>query len=496
MAMAKNAALHGVWGITRYEFTSSTSSPLWTGALAAGDALFGVRDLTPLMLAVAAGAAVIAGIYRLLVRRGAAPAYALAALAFVIVAGPLPTLGVSGMEHAAHTAATLGLVFAAAAALAAPADGSRARIASLAGWAALSTALRYEGAIAAAAITFLFALRREWRLAIAAAVGGAAPILVYGAWSIAHGWSLLPNSVLLKGGAPLSSVRDWTLFAIGSPAMRQLAASPHMLVLLATALALLLALAVQRHVWDEDMFLLAVVSMLIVGHVQVARLGWFYRYEAYLVITTLAVVAVVVAGLLARGAPIVASLNRPSVGFVAAVLAIVLALPLASRGLNAFRNTPRASANIYQQQYQMALFLDRFYRGRTIAANDVGAIGYYADIRLLDVYGLATRDTARLRRNGAYAAAAVDALGRQSDAAIAVIYPSWFADYGGVPRGWVHAGSWTVADNVVLGESTVSFYAVDAAEQAPLLRHLKDFAPRVPDAVIQTGAYRLADSQQ
>src|SRR5579859_966505 len=48
MAMAKNFALYNVWGITRYGFTSATSSPLWTFLLSLFYRVFGVSDYTPL----------------------------------------------------------------------------------------------------------------------------------------------------------------------------------------------------------------------------------------------------------------------------------------------------------------------------------------------------------------------------------------------------------------------------------------------------------------
>ena len=50
MAMAQNFAEHGVWGPTRYEFVSASSSPLWTATLAGLFAATGVHELWPLLL--------------------------------------------------------------------------------------------------------------------------------------------------------------------------------------------------------------------------------------------------------------------------------------------------------------------------------------------------------------------------------------------------------------------------------------------------------------
>jgi len=50
MAMAKNLATHGVWGVTPNGFTSSSSSPLWVLLLAVSYRLLGVTHLVPLLL--------------------------------------------------------------------------------------------------------------------------------------------------------------------------------------------------------------------------------------------------------------------------------------------------------------------------------------------------------------------------------------------------------------------------------------------------------------
>src|SRR5215203_1425601 len=50
MAIAKNVALHGVWGVQADTFSAASSSPLWTGMLALSFKLAGVKDVVPLAL--------------------------------------------------------------------------------------------------------------------------------------------------------------------------------------------------------------------------------------------------------------------------------------------------------------------------------------------------------------------------------------------------------------------------------------------------------------
>src|SRR5467141_1610984 len=50
MAIAKNFSRFGVWGVTRYGFTSATSSILWPLLLAAVYAVFGVSEVAPFVL--------------------------------------------------------------------------------------------------------------------------------------------------------------------------------------------------------------------------------------------------------------------------------------------------------------------------------------------------------------------------------------------------------------------------------------------------------------
>jgi hypothetical protein len=488
MAVARSLADHGVWGVTRYAFTSSTSSLAWPLLLAAADLVVGVRESTPLVLNLVFAAAAILLADRLLcgprpadgLVRGAPASVRAAALVGLVLLTPLPTLVLAGMEHTLQVAAVLWLLDRVRAADEEGADRSWRTLGSLAVASALATAARYESLFLIAPATVVLALDRRRRAALVTAVAGLAPPAAYGLVAVAHGWPALPNSLLLKRatfeGTGLSGLAD----RLGGHALRALVEAPHLLVLLAAVLAASALLPAPRAVrrWDV---IFAVAALL---HLQLAAVGWLFRYEAYLVAMGVVLVARhVTDGMRAAGR------TRPLAARVAlALAALVASAPLLTRAVEALKQAPGAVKNIYEQQYQMGLFLRGLPPGSTVMANDIGAISYLADVRLVDLYGLATPETARARRAGRIDRALLARLAAETAPSAIVIYRSWFAD--AVPGEWVEVGTWKVPEKVVVADRTVSFLATSPAAAPRLARALAAFQPQLPPSV----SARVADT--
>jgi hypothetical protein len=473
MAVARSLAEHGVWGVTRYAFTSSTSSLLWPLLLAAADLAARVRESAPLVLDLVFAVAAVLLADRLL---GPAPPglRAVALVAFVLLA-PLPILVLAGMEHTLHIAAVLWLLDRVGAA-----DDSAggAGLATLGLAAALATAARYESLFLIAPAVVVLFLAGRYRAALVAAAGGLVPAVVYGAVSVAHGWPPIPNSLLLKRATFEASGLSGILDRVGGHAVRTLAEAPHLLVLLVAVLVLSAALPATPVVRRWDAIFVA-ASLL---HLQLAAVGWLFRYEAYLV----AIGLVLVARHLAEAGP--ATWARPRTARAALALALlVAAAPLVARGAEALREGPLAIKNIYEQQYQMGLFLRELPPGSTVMANDIGAIAYLADVRLVDLYGLATQETARARREGHVDRALLERLAAKTPPAAVVVYRSWFAD--ALPPDWTEVATWKVPEMIVVADRVVTFYAPGPEAAARLRSALTAFAPRLPATVTS----RVAD---
>lgn len=488
MAMAKNLALHGVWGATRYAFSSTSSSPLWTALLALSYLIFGVNELAPFVLSLASCVVCVCVLYALLRKYGLAGAPLFVVLNAIVYTTPLPSLVFTGLEHILHTTLSLLLVERGADALCASHWSAR-RFAQVAGLAFLLTLTRYEGLFLVGVLCAFLALRRRWGAAVVTAGAGLAPIVGLGLLSMAHGGYFLPNSVLLKGNVPSVSLWD-ALAAYTGAWYQQMLQAPHVLTLVLVALALFVREARARSLWEKPTLMLALFVLAALAHMQLARTGWFFRYEAYLM--SLGLFAVAVAArecMLSAGRPAMDRERLPAY-LGAALLILILAWPVLGRALGALRITPRATTNIYEQQYQMGRFVREFYEGQSIALNDIGAVNYLADVRCLDIVGLASTEVARARLEGHYDAATIGTLAERQGVRIAIVYDHLLTKrIGGVPQGWVRVGQWRIRKNVVCEDDTVSFYAVAPAEREALVRHLKAFSARLPREVVQSGAY-------
>jgi hypothetical protein len=493
MSMARNFSHYGVWGVTRYGFTSSSSSILWTLLLSLTYYLFGVSQIAPLVWNLLFAVLVLWIVYAILTWYKLRPAMKFAALLVIIYCVPLPTLILSGLEQNLQTVVALLAAFFAAQTLSdeSPSSTTHGSIFLLM-LAPLVTAVRFEGMFLIFAIGVLILFRKRWTYALAFAVCGFLPVVIYGIISVRHGWFWLPSSVLLKGVMPDLSSASGLFSSLAIHTFRNLYEGLHVFVLLIVVL-LFYTLACGKGCgpFDSRQLMGAILLLTAVPHVEFVQVGPLFRYDAYLFPLGVVFVASTLP-VLTASLPTRTSFNRGLIPqyLATGALALLLLFPLTVKGSRLLWLLPRCTTNIFEQQYQMGVFINQYYQGSTVALNDVGAANFLADFHCLDLWGLANREVTSAKRNGSYCTRDIADLSRQSDARIALLYDQWFTGaVGGLPSDWVQVGQWTVPNNVILGGDTVSIYAVGPSEVPYLIQCLRGFSRRMPRKVIQRGIY-------
>ncbi len=545
MAIARQMSQRGVWGVTGDGFTSATSSPGWTLLLSLSYFIFGVNDIAPFILNILSALAIIVLVYHHF--RSAPMRYRLLVLLALVFVTPLVWLVFTGMEHVLHTLVVLALVFAVQLNhrdTENTESGENNKTTALIMFlAAGATFLRYESVFLILALCGVLIWRGRWKLALLMSVAAALPIVVYGAISLAQGWYFVPNSLLVKSEGALYVEGDpfnYWLFSVFVTIARQ----PHLLVMFASAALLLTTPKAPRA-------LLSVFIIALLLHARFAGVGVNYRYEAYLVALGIVVIAeslmriqrltaktpredereihnkenvvgqereeyksgdfqgYIDAGehigsplrihkahhsqkyLLVRGWKEGKARLAPTVPIAVRNLGLVLlivyaVLPLLKRAVETLYSVVPATENIYQQQYQMGQFLRQYYPGTTVALNDIGVVSYVADVHLIDLIGLANMDIARARQTGTYTPQRIGEIA--ANANFAIVYNTWFTQ--GIPEGWRAVGSWRLTmNNIVLGDSTVTFYAINPSIENRLTADLLDYSARLPAGVVESGEY-------
>lgn len=488
MAMAKNFALYDSWGINQDVFSSTTSSPLWTLLIAITYMIFGINDWVPFLLSLILSSLTIYSCYWIL-RDHTNSLRLLLLLILLLLLVPLPIMALTGMEHSLQGLVTLLLLYLSSKYVSKNEFAFKPSL-ILIMLANLTTFTRYEGIFVVFAIALLLVLKKRFWESIVFVASSLSFVTIYGFISIANDGYFLPNSVLLKGNTESLTTLEGAVSFFGRT-LSNLQLSPHVAILLVTNLILYLWL--RRSLDDQEKSFLVLSVIMTFAHMAFASVGWFFRYEAYIVlILTVILISSLNKYVLHQLFQTENSENETladKLYYYGAILGLtfLFLIPLAMRTGLAFQQYPFAVTNIYEQQYQMGLFLREYYPEQCVAANDIGAINYLAEICTTDLYGLANMEVLKLKQDGSYTKSDIRQLTSRNEVQIAVIYNSWFE--GQIPDDWVEIGQWQIADNVICASDVVSFYATNDAQQEYLTSSLLDFSDSLPPSITESGLY-------
>lgn len=497
MSMARSLAVHGVWGITPHEFTSTSSSLLWTMLLAAVYRLCGISEMAPLVLNSLAAIAVVVLVYWILRRHipdRKTPIFVI--LTVLVFFTPLAPLIFSGMEHTLQVLFSLAFLYRAAILLTQQESAGSLRWfgwseVDLAGLAMLVTMIRYEGIFLAGVVCLLLLLRRRYGLMVLTAAMAALPIVVYGLISVGHGWYLFPNSIILKGQTTnLFSPAGAMRFLLSGSEDATLKIPRGFCLLGLAAIVYLFRSSKAAGLWRFHTVMIITLATTTLLHIQFAKVGWFYRYEAYLLAMFVLIASLsVMEDLSSRRIRLNWSLIRR---YKLASLGLGLALsPLVVRAEWALQQTTMAMNDRYLEHIPTARFVREYYNDSVIVVNDIGAVAWYTDARLLDLFGLGSKEPVAFRsQEGGYTAVDVRTWAKSKGARIAILQTMWAEVASRIPKEWIKVGQWEVPRNTVFGDTQVSFFAVDPAARDELTANMARFANQVSCSVKQTGLYR------
>jgi hypothetical protein len=482
MAVAKTLASHGIWGCTPFHFSSSSSSLLWTFGLGVAYRVFQVHDWIPLVLniAFAIGTLVVVNVY--LARFGAQPLLRASALLGIVVAFPLAGMVLLGLEHVLHLFLTIGFAAVAVEALTSPSESPhlrRRRTVALCILGALLGASRYEGFFLVGLVCLALLVRRQLLRAVSTAVAALLPVAAFGAISVANGSYFLPNPLMVKAVGKTTSTLSALLKPFGSEDLAFLQNNRAMPILLGLGvLGALVHWRARRGAWRPPvLFPLALAAMILLhGHFVFSPLYWVYRYDAYLVVFGIFVVAVALVEVSVPKALPRGALAALLVAALVPILADVREGLVPDTEIEGMRAT-------YLEQYQTAQFIRTYYAGDAVIVNDLGAVTYYTQARILDLVGLGDIEPLVIMRRSAYTSRDVTAWTAPYRPSIAILSLGWSLVGPLVPPEWVRVAVVEVPPH----RHRVGFFAVDRKQSWTLRGSVAEhFGP-----LVRTLGYRL-----
>lgn len=471
--------LNGSWGINDHEFASASSSILYTLILAFAR-IFSDSELIPFIVNCIAGIVILLALNHWLKKHQVNFWGQAAVFLLVIFFTPLPLLMISGMEHTFQCLFSFLFVFYFSDWLGRTRSIKTERLPwSVLLFAVLSSTIRYEGLFFIAAACGLLLIYKKIVPAFVLGSVALLPLIVFGLISVSKGGYFLPNSVLVKSGSfayssPLQFVYNIVFDKLLYPQNGMASLATQRLVLIVPFVYLLF----RKYISSSYTFILLLLFAATILQLSFASTGYLYRYEAYLFFCFMIIMPVL---FYKYGRYVLNDLHSFLSKAIAFVLVFFLFFPVVLRSTSALDKGAQACINIFDQQYQMALFTKKYYNQSPIALNDIGAIAYFTNAPIVDLWGLANVEVTRSKKQHYWTPDFLDSLCRSKKVPLGIIYDVWFSD--SLTTRWNRVASWKIRNNVICGDDTVSFYSLDSSSQSILRQRLKEFEPQLPPSI-------------
>jgi hypothetical protein len=325
---------------------------------------------------------------------------------------------------------------------------------------------------------------------------GALPLVIYGLISVSKGWYFLPNSIILKERA---NILPYFI------AHHQINLIPVEIQFLEILCAYILFIALyyflnhnilKKRIKKEILIMNVILISLGIINFLFAGVGWFYRYDAYLVALAIFVIAISLSEIKGFKFLISSRITSKNIAkyliviFSFILIVTLISEPLESRGFESLKETPQATNDRYLGHIYPAQFVAKYYNNSTIAVNDLGAMSFYTDARILDIYGLGSKEPVHyLEETGKYTKTDVNNWTKGESTEIAILQPEWIVIAPRIPDSWQMVGKWNTPQNVAFGDTTIGIYVVNSSKKAELIKNLREFSSTLPEELKQSGEY-------
>lgn len=470
LAMAKNFALHDVWGVTSHEFSSSSSSPLFTYALSLLINIFGNNDQLPLYLNIFFGLGVVYFLNRYYSQFFKRFSHVVYTLLFTVFFAVLHLQLMSGMEHLFHVLLLVINVYCLS-------KINRSKLNVLGFYASLMLMglVRFESMFYFAVLAFSFLLIKKWETALLVVLAGFIPIAAFCYFNYQEDGYFFPNSVIVKG---VKLNADSCLFIqlknivldklILNISFYKVGIFP----IIMCAIFTLKDLKTKKFSDGvKDNFLLLVFSLLMICHSLFADLKGVFRYEAYILVGFCMALIPKLKFFFEDFKTYIK--NEKLMSF----LIFMNILLLIYKSFIAHLVLDNGGKNIYEQQVQSAKFLHAYYNESKIVVNDIGAITYYTDIHLLDIVGLGSAELIPFTKDRKVFDEKfknyIKNFTLKNNYELAIVYEDWFD--GQIPKTWEKVAVLTIDNKITVYGEEVSIYCINISKIDQLKKNIKNF---------------------